>query len=342
MASMADHELRRAVVHGSMAHVDQALSRPGVDVYGTNAFGETALHLVSARKDIGTIRPIIKKLVDRGVSINRVALTGTPLFVAVRWHRLKAALVLLDCGADPSVEYVDDQRMNVLHRCVGTEPLAWNGDRAFNLEEWTKDHRELVRRVAARGVHLEAQSFCPMTWMDGTPLFFAAAISQDPVCVRILLEVGANPSAPVTARQLAPQDLRMTILTGLLRTFFPGEGPEAGNSPRAESFPWNDGRNDQRVLMIVMLLNSGATLGPIADVPPSRSSSALAFACERAPFDDYAILELLLKKAKAANVTLQYLQEMLREYGELPLGGGLNEIGDRLVAFIARVYPGQA
>lgn len=193
-----DHE-GRMPIHAAAATgvphiVNTLLKHPDVNLSTADKTGRNPLHyLCNASGDTPSMRGIAEQILEADItSVNQVSPKGTPLFLAVKNQNLELALYLLSKGADPSLgPTADDFNWNMLHH------LLYEQDR---IDLRTK----LVREIVARGnIDLEADAddtpedveFDDRWMYLGPPLYFAAAHAQSIECMKIILDVGADPSS---------------------------------------------------------------------------------------------------------------------------------------------------
>ena len=120
------------------------------------------------------------------------------LNIALGWAPLEAIRRLLDEGADPNFQPVDDgfpALVDVLHHRLSDRP---------ELPRWDDGH-DVLRALLAAGADVHRRGI-----NDWTALHFAAA-ADDPVAVTMLLDAGADPDARTriddfeTPREIAEQ-----------------------------------------------------------------------------------------------------------------------------------------
>jgi ankyrin repeat protein len=142
----------------------------------------------------------VRALLDAGADVNETTLLdGTaPLVLAVTNAHYELAALLLDRGADPNA---DAQGWTALHQIAWSR--RWNA--GFNLPgpvaTGDLDSLELVRKLAAHGASIDARqkkepidgNRNKLNRIGATP-FLLAAKSCDVPLMRVLLELGADPS----------------------------------------------------------------------------------------------------------------------------------------------------
>lgn len=150
----------------------------GTDPNLANDRGETVLHhAVSTSRITGDdLRKTVQTLVDAGANPNRVDIEGqTALHHVFRTffttvdRLLSSVRIMLAAGADPKL--ADEWGETALHHAVGHRELTDEG------------RREAVRLLLAAGADPDVGS------ASGYPV----TMTEDPVCVKILLDAGAAP-----------------------------------------------------------------------------------------------------------------------------------------------------
>ena len=140
-----------------------------------------------------------RALLDAGVDVNQPLSDGTsPLVLAVMNAHYELAGLLLERGANPNA---DAQGWTALHQ------IAWSRrhNAGFNLpgpvQTGNLDSLELVRQLVKRGANVNARTTKEprdgnrnMLNRLGSTAFLMAAKNDDVPMMRVLLEVGADPS----------------------------------------------------------------------------------------------------------------------------------------------------
>jgi len=140
-----------------------------------------------------------RALLDAGVDVNQPLSDGTsPLVLAVMNAHYELAGLLLERGANPNA---DAQGWSALHQ------IAWSRrhNAGFNLpgpvQTGNLDSLELVRQLVKRGANVNARTTKEprdgnrnMLNRLGSTAFLMAAKNDDVPMMRVLLEVGADPS----------------------------------------------------------------------------------------------------------------------------------------------------
>lgn len=97
----ASEEFILAIQTGDLPYIEKHLRRPGTEINAEVRHGRNALHYAA---DAGKV-PIVKFLLSNMAIIDYQDIDGmTPLMAAVDKEHLQTAKVLLDEGADPSIE----------------------------------------------------------------------------------------------------------------------------------------------------------------------------------------------------------------------------------------------
>ena len=154
--------------------------------------------------------PVVEALLDLGIDVNgefepekpnRKAprIGTTPLMLAVQNCHFELAAFLLDRGADPNADAPGYTALHVLVEArkpgIGDNDPPPPGSGAM-------DSLELVRRLAAAGANLDARmtrqvnfSNTRLNKLGATP-FFLASMTADAPLLRVLADLGADPSIP--------------------------------------------------------------------------------------------------------------------------------------------------
>lgn len=140
-----------------------------------------ALEDALRRGDVAAARGALSDPPDWPNSVDSY-LHSSVLTIALAWAPLGTIRELIDQGADPNFQPVDDgfpSLIDVVHHRLSDRP---------ELPGWDDGH-ELLRLLIDAGAEVDRRGL-----NDWTALHFAAA-ADDPVAVTMLLEAGADPQA---------------------------------------------------------------------------------------------------------------------------------------------------
>ncbi|KAK7428425.1 hypothetical protein QQZ08_005044 [Neonectria magnoliae] len=325
--SQTETPLQLAVCSGVPELVDLFLQREDVDVTAFDSHGRTLLHYISAsfEDDTGAMVPLVGKLVNKGVPVNRLAEDGTALFYAVKSHNFRIALALLEHNADPAIMRNDPYGWTMLHHC-----LFFPGPK----------QTELVSKLISLGV--ETDTLTTPDESGGTPydtsscgsqLFFAAVYAESIACMKLLLDAGADADDVViyTGSDQTVGDLNHGEEQSFLSGFF---------RHTLKTLPSFDAYVREIEDRVCLLLQYGASLDPCG-----RGGSPLEWACEAAlKKGSFALLKLLLNNSTKANVSLHHIKDRIDNcYERALIDPAENEqVIEMLTQFMEREYPGAA
>jgi len=165
---------------------------------------------IDARSKSGAFTPLLfavraghieacRLLLDAGVNVNEPMIDGTsPLVLAIINAHYELASVLLEKGANPRA---DGQGWTALHQIAWSRRpnIGWN--LPGPVQSGTLDSLDLVRQLVKRGADVNAREKKEprdgyrnqLNRIGATP-FLLAAKSDDIPLMRVLLELGADPS----------------------------------------------------------------------------------------------------------------------------------------------------
>jgi len=147
---------------------------------------------------------------------------------------------------------------------------------------------------------------------DCTPLMLTAIGAPNIEGMRILLQAGADPNAPVIIRDLELEGKkkgnRQAFLSGVLRHTWDPEGPSNGEIFEREDY-------------LITLIKQGSRIDfeGLADSP-------LQEACKAVEDGRGALLEIMLQYSTSKNVSQRYAIEVISEYADKPQQGEIGQI----------------
>ncbi|KAK7413956.1 hypothetical protein QQX98_007139 [Neonectria punicea] len=316
--------LQLAVCSGVPELVDLFLQREDVDVTALDSHGRTLLHYISASEgDTGAMVPLVGRLVNKGVPVNRLAEDGTALFHAVKSRNFRIALALLEHNANPTIMRNDPYGWTILHHCL-FGPAA--------------KQTELVAKLISLGVETDTSTTpdeSGSTPYDssscGSQLFFAAVYAENIDCMKLLLDAGAGADDVViyTGFGQTVDDLNhgeeQSFLSGFFRHVL-------------KTLPSLDTYIEEIEDRACLLLQYGASLDPCG-----RGNSPLEWAYDAAlEKGSFALLKLLLDNSTKANVSLHHIKDRIDDcYERDVIDPAQNEqVIEMLTRFMEREYPG--
>ncbi|KAK1255843.1 hypothetical protein MKX07_008102 [Trichoderma sp. CBMAI-0711] len=261
-------------------HLIQAT--PGVVFEVADRRRRDAVYSARRGPNDGSVGQIIALLGRGGADVNFHDYAGvTPLYAAAsrpifyHWPNFLAVEAPLAHGANPFLYKENHNHWSIFHQLLRQAP---------DISEVVRPRKAVLRKLIQLGVDFDTRSCTRLgnTGLDynsdGTPLFFAAAVAQDPECFEILLKAGARLDTVVLNRE----KFEMTE-----QSFLSGAGE-----------------------VIALLLDYGSGLEDV-----NGEESTLQFAC-RFPGKgrDPALLDFLLEHATDKNVSLAYLEKLIAEY----------------------------
>ncbi len=182
------------------ASVVEALLDAGADMHARTLSGEFSALTFAVRA--GALQTT-RTLLDRGANVNEESRAGTSMLVlSILNGHYELAGVLLDYGADPNA---DKQGWTALHQVAWTR--RWN--RGFNLpgpvQTGSLSPTDLVVKLVEAGADINARMHVEPNDGNrndmnriGATAFLLAAKSCDLPLMRLLLDLGADPSIKTT------------------------------------------------------------------------------------------------------------------------------------------------
>lgn len=263
--------------------------------------GYTALFYVAKCADVTAAREIASQLVDHGIPLDIIGIDcNTALAQLVQAGHVKAAIKLLERGADPTVSDLGDRGVGLFHSiCLNRlSSDAMDGtEQESKAREWREDRRRLVSLLLANGVDPNGRlghGAAPFS----KPLFWILMELRDVECIKILLDAGAEIKSAFCENH-------ETRSESLLRVFFELFGESDPNA----LFKWStitiglDPYKDS----LRLLLERGARVDSL-----DGEWSALSKTCELAGSDmGPGALEFLVENATRRNVEPEHV-ELLR------------------------------
>ena len=184
------------------AEVTKLLIEHGADIRGRSKGGFTPLMFAARSGDVDSAR----LLLGAGADVNEaMPVYGSALVVASASGQADVALLLLEKGADPNA--ADKNGIAALHNASLRGLMLLVGQRFDDAYRVLPPNMpQLAKALLARGANPNAQIKAnDMRGPDGTPFdmkgatpYFLAAVSADPVLMRILVNGGADPRLPAS------------------------------------------------------------------------------------------------------------------------------------------------
>ncbi|KAJ3458854.1 hypothetical protein MRS44_012963 [Fusarium solani] len=293
--------LRCAIQCASHSILDALLQHDNFDPYHQDPEGYTALSYIVNCTDFTTAREIASKLADRGIPLDVMGVTGsTALADLVEARHLKAAIELLERGADPTISDWGDRGIGLFSEICCNPKVSDaidEADQEPKAREFREDRRRLVSLILANGVDPNRRlghGAAPFS----KPLFWVLMELRDVECVRILLDAGAEIKSAFFENY-------ETRCESLLRVFFELFGKRDPNALQKWD-PITIGLDPYKECLC-LLLERGARIDSL-----DGEWSALSKTCELATSDMGPVaLEFLVDNATFRNVELEHV-ELLR------------------------------
>ena len=200
------------------AEVVQALVERGADIHARSNAGFTALLFAARQGQIEAVSALLKAGADvnetlpsesPGENVPPVGAARQPygrldgasaLMLAVRSGHFELAALLLDKGADPNAH---GPGWTALHEITWVRRPGFGHNFPGPVGSGAMDNLEFVRKLAAHGADLNARMTArpgidPKTVLKriGATPFLLAARAADPLLMRLLGELGADPLIP--------------------------------------------------------------------------------------------------------------------------------------------------
>ncbi|KAK4077494.1 uncharacterized protein Triagg1_3826 [Trichoderma aggressivum f. europaeum] len=276
------------------------LEVPGIEIETTDNRNRNVVYAAARGCNDGTVASIISLLVQGGANINLPDMDGiTPLYAAASrmliygYPNFKAVEALLAHGADPLLYQKNHNGWTIFHQLLRQAP---------NFGEVVSPRRAALKRLIELGLDFDT---CSCTTQDefgldfdgdGTPLFFAAALAQDPECTEILLKAGARPNTTVVNGEDLDHMQTQSFLAGVFRHLWWETGGCVIAPPLSQAGE-----------IIAVLLKYGARLEDV-----DGEESPLEFVC-RCPEQrmDYSRLDFVLEHATSENVSLEHVEGVI-------------------------------
>ncbi|KAM6522868.1 hypothetical protein FALCPG4_012483 [Fusarium falciforme] len=297
--------LRCAIQCASHSILDALLENDNFDPHHQDPDGYTALSYIVNCADSMTAREVASKLVDHGIPLDVMGVNGnTALANLVEARHLKAAIELLERGADPTISEWGDRGIGLFSEiCCNPKPsdAIDEAEQEHKAREFREDRRRLVSLILANGVDPNRRmghGAAPFS----KPLFWVLMELRDVECVRILLDAGADIKSAFFENY-------ETRCESLLRVFFELFGKRDPNALQKWK-PITIGLDLYRECLC-LLLERGARIDSL-----DGEWSALSKTCELATSDMGPVaLKFLVENATCRNVELGHV-ELLRSQWE--------------------------
>lgn len=305
--------LRCAIQCASHSILDALLENDNFNPRHQDPEGYTALSYIVNCPDPTTARGFASKLADRGIPLNVMGVTGsTALTDLVEARHLKAAIELLERGADPTISDWGDRGIGLFSE-ICCNPKVSDAIDAADLEpearEFREDRRRLVFLILANGVDPNRRlghGAAPFS----KPLFWVLMELRDVECVRILLDAGAEIKSAFFENY-------ETRSESLLRVFFELFGKPDPNALQK----WDRttiGLDPYRECLC-LLLERGARIDSL-----DGEWSALSKTCELATSKMGPVaLEFLAQNATCKNVDLGHVEGLRSQWQKNDIIHGL-------------------
>ncbi|RMJ17472.1 hypothetical protein CDV36_002873 [Fusarium kuroshium] len=290
--------LRCAIQCASHSILDALLEHENFDPHHRDLEGYTALCYVVNCADSMIAREMASKLADRGIPLDVMGITGsTALADLVEVGHFKAAIELLERGADPTISDWGDRGIGLFHDICCNPKVSDEEEQEPKVRELREDRRRLISLILANGVDPNRRmghGAAPFS----KPLFWVLMELRDVECVRILLHAGADIKSAFFENY-------ETRCESLLRVFF-----ELFGEPDPDALKKWDTINiglDPYRECLCLLLERGARIDSL-----DGEWSALSKTCELATSSMGPVaLEFLVENATCKNVELEHV-ELLR------------------------------
>ncbi|RSL91611.1 hypothetical protein CEP51_000244 [Fusarium floridanum] len=290
--------LRCAIQYESHSILDSLLEHENFDPHHRDLEGYTALCYVVNCADSMIAREMASKLADRGIPLDVMGITGsTALADMVEVGHFKAAIELLERGADPTISDWGDRGIGLFHDICCNPKVSDQEEQEPKVRELREDRRRLISLILANGVDPNRRmghGAAPFS----KPLFWVLMELRDVECVRILLDAGADIKSAFFENY-------ETRCESLLRVFFALFGkPDPDALKKWDTITIG---LDPYKECLCLLLERGARIDSL-----DGEWSALSKTCELATSSMGPVaLEFLAENATCKNVELEHV-ELLR------------------------------
>ncbi|KAK2689445.1 hypothetical protein QWA68_011878 [Fusarium oxysporum] len=302
----SESELR--TMKGSLSAIDAFIQHKNFSPTDRDATRQTPLHWVKHCKDQEVACAIVEKLAQWGVPLDAEAESqwgdwhgGTALNMLIGRRKFEPAVKLLQLGADPTIQQVEDGCLRLLDNCIeGRDREDMSNCSPDRAERRREAGLELLNLLIQKGVdpgrprELGRSHDLENLDLDEPRPLLSALIMSDARCIKVLLDAGA----------MAREAIYENHHDNLLRDFV-----EMMVDAMEEGISLREMRDEveSRKESVCLLLDGGARID-------SRDGqySALSKACEIE--QGFGIVSFLAENATRRNVEVEYVVALRDTY----------------------------
>ncbi|EXL41757.1 hypothetical protein FOCG_15916 [Fusarium oxysporum f. sp. radicis-lycopersici 26381] len=300
--------LHCAIAEGSLSAIDAFIQHKSFSPTDRDATRQTPLHWVKHCKDQEIACAIVEKLAQWGVPLDAEAESqwgdwhgGTALNMLIGRRKFEPAVKLLQLGADPTVQQVEDGCLRLLDNCIeGRDREDMSNCSPDRAERRREAGLELLNLLIQKGIDPgrprelgRSHDLENLDLEEPRPLL-SALIMSDARCIQVLLDAGA----------MAREAIYENHHDNLLRDFV-----EMMVDAMEEGISLREMRDEveSRKESVCLLLDGGARID-------SRDGqySALSKACEIE--QGFGIVSFLAENATRRNAEVEYVVALRDTY----------------------------
>ncbi|KAM5521815.1 hypothetical protein FOXYSP1_15706 [Fusarium oxysporum f. sp. phaseoli] len=300
--------LHCAIAEGSLSAIDAFIQHKNFSPTDRDATRQTPLHWVKHCKDQEVACAIVEKLAQWGVPLDAEAESqwgdwngGTALNMLIGRRKFEPAVKLLQLGADPTIQQVEDGCLRLLDNCIeGRDREDMSNCSPNRAERRREAGLELLNLLIQKGIdpgrprELGRSHDLENLDLDEPRPLLSALIMSDARCIQVLLDAGA----------MAREAIYENHHDNLLRDFV-----EMMVDAMEEGISLREMRDEveSRKESVCLLLDGGARIDST-----DGQYSALSKACEIE--QGFGIVSFLAENATRRNAEVEYVVALRDTY----------------------------